>query len=835
MDKYGEIKREGSSCQNSKLSLNIPSKLPSSPRRHNLLNVNNLSLPAAAIERNQETAILQSAVLIEDGIHHRSIHHKIDPTSLRIYRIYNSRCIQWLLGFTVFVSLILAFFEFPTSMSITSDFRFRDVAWHLPQAPCGVTEAIEIICLFVFLADISTRFHLLGWRRFVMQPCLIVYAIAIVVSFLDFIVSVSFCHMRDRRYPESLGYTLRIRRFFRPLFFVMLSRVMRKMSKAIALTFPRILTVLTLLVIHLYVFAMIGLLVFPRPQPILIDSPLPMSVESENSTLFQGENYTTFGAFYDANNISTKNESMNVNISHSITYYPLTAGLKYFSTVFDAFVSLIVLTTASHPDVMVPIYQYNRFSAIYFICFLGIGAYIILNLLIAATYYQFKRLHQGSLQKRFTRRRVAFRAAFTVLARKAQKKRFPGQGNNETVKKDLVRGLLKKATIHKDLVPLMYHHLETMASPLLSWPQFCELFDMAAKRPMPHHRTTHRPYYTRVRLFQWVQYFIRHRFFRYFSYFVNTISVIAITVELQIAYEDTLGRIDSRLAYYNLFFTIYFVVEQILKLIGHGLCGYFRKISNIYECSITFSVLVLQILSIVLYSSPFKVHQPVIDTTSFHILVRLINILILLRLLRVLVQVESLFQLTKFIVNLVKNLCGFFGVIMIVYYTFALLGMELFLDIQGPVQDTSAGDCLEQQCNTHDNFTYVANDFSDFASSVVTLWDVMVVNNWFLFLENFAQNTMLAWWSKIYFVLWWLVSSIICINFFTALVVGTFLSNIEEFYEQQEKNAQESKLDESMEWAENSRKFEESQVALQYESLWVIYISNKLLAVSYLL
>ena len=809
-EKKGKI---GTKETGSKLTANVP--VSSSSSSH-VLNINDLPLPTPA---SQETATFQSAVLIEDGIHERSIHHKIDPTSLKIYRIYHSRCVQWILALVVFVNLILAFFEYPTSVSTTSDFRFRDTSWHLPEPACGATEGIELICLLVILADCVTKLQLIGWRRFIVQPCLLLYGAATVVSFLDLIISVSFCDLRDAGFPVSLGYSLRIRRFFRPLFFVLLSRVMRKMIKAIALTFPRILTVITLLVIHLYVFAMIGLLVFPRPQPIAIDNDmsLPLGSENnivENTTLYNKENSTIFGAYFEVRNTSTENVSKVhfENTSHYVHYIKIEGGLKYFNTVFDAFISLIVLTTASHPDVMVPIYQQNRFSAIYFILFLGIGAYIILNLLIAATYYQFKRLHQQSLQKRLHRRRVAFRAAFTLLARKAQKKRVGRQGtNNDTVTKELVRGLLKKARIHKDLVPQMYHHLETMKSAVLNWPQFCELFDMAVKRRMPHRRTTQRPYYTRIRVFQWLQYFIRHRFFRYFSYLVNLVSVILITIELQIAYEDTLNRIDSRLAYYNLFFAIYFAIELVLKLIGCGFREYFRSYSNIYECLITVTVLLLQVISIVLYSSPLKVREPLSDSTSFHVLIRLINILILLRLLRIMVQVESLFQLTKFIVNLLKNLCGFFGVIVIVYYIFALLGMELFLDIQGPMQDITR-DCLEQQCNTQDNFTYVANDFSDFASSIVTLWDVMVVNNWFIFLENFAQSTMLAWWSKIYFVAWWIVSSIICINFFTALVVGTFLSNIEEFYEEQGK-AQQHKLDGSLEWDGRLQSLEESQVS----------------------
>ena len=206
MDLYADLKPKESTSTEENASISDCSSL---------LNINDLPLPV----NNSETSIIQSAVFIEDGIHHRSIHHKIDPTSLKIYRIYYSRPVRWLLGFVIFINLMLSFFEYPSSMSLSSDYRFRDITWHWPEPGCGVTEGIEIVCLLVFLVDCYTKFYLLGWRRFVRRPWFVLYAVMVVISFVDIIVSLSFCEHRES-FPISLGYTLRIRRFFRPLFFI---------------------------------------------------------------------------------------------------------------------------------------------------------------------------------------------------------------------------------------------------------------------------------------------------------------------------------------------------------------------------------------------------------------------------------------------------------------------------------------------------------------------------------------------------------------------------------------------------------------------------------------
>lgn len=50
----------------------------------------------------------------------------------------------------------LAFIERPSSLSATSDLRYKQCPW---EAPCGLTETIELVCLLTFTLDLATKVH----------------------------------------------------------------------------------------------------------------------------------------------------------------------------------------------------------------------------------------------------------------------------------------------------------------------------------------------------------------------------------------------------------------------------------------------------------------------------------------------------------------------------------------------------------------------------------------------------------------------------------------------------------------------------------------------------
>uniref|UniRef100_A0A8C5FN00 Ion transport domain-containing protein n=1 Tax=Gadus morhua TaxID=8049 RepID=A0A8C5FN00_GADMO len=293
----------------------------------------------------------QAVVFIEDAIHYRSINHRVDASSLRLHRWYYSRLCQWGLGLAIAVVLLLAFVEQPSSLSTSSDPRYRLPPW---EPPCGLTEGIEALCLFIFTLDLAVKSYLIGWEEFRKSKWLMGYTVVIAASIIDWMLSVSM----------ECDEKLRVRRLLRPFFLLQNSSLMKKTLKCIKRTLPEIASVILLLALHLCLFTMIGMLLFAKT-----DEP---------------ERNGEWGLYFR-------------NLPQAITSL------------------LVLLTTANNPDVMIPAYTLNRAYSIFFITFSVFGTYFLMNLLTAIIYNQFRGYLMMSVQTSILRRRLGIRAAFQVL------------------------------------------------------------------------------------------------------------------------------------------------------------------------------------------------------------------------------------------------------------------------------------------------------------------------------------------------------------------------------------------------------------------------------------
>ncbi len=628
----------------------------------------------------------------------------------------------------------------------------------MSEPPCGVTESVELVCLFVFLLDCVARLSLVGRRRFLQQKWLVVYSLLVVLSFVDVFVSTSLCSTMGQ---TSIGATLRIRRFFRPLFFIVPSSIMKKFIKSVGRTIRNILGVFVLLILHIYVFAMIGMLLFPEPINYLPQIPT---------------HNTTNVSQYD--DIPWNDLDGPDNLTNATPSFVHLEGAKYFNSVEDSLVSLLVfLTTANNPDIMTPVYQGSRVSFIYFFLFLSIGLYLILNLFTAAVYSGFRGYLEQSMQSSFFRRRVAFRAAFAVLSQAT-----PTLGAD----RNLVRKLLQRAKISKSQLPAMHTLLETIniESDYLTWDNFKNIFDLCSKVSTTD-ANEEVEYYSRYKLLELIQRLVRNPFFQYFSIFMTFIHVALLTVEMEFDYVGVIKHSNSVLAIANFVYFFYYFLEQALKIAGLGRRGYFLSIANVFEGIVTLLIIVIELIILCKFDLPFK--HKVREPRSYYTFIQLMNLFIVVRLLRVISQFKSVSIAFGSMLEIVKNLRAFAGIIIVIYYLFALLGMAIF-------GENRVLEDLEQAKHashlSYEKLGYFSYNFHDFAATLVLLWNIMVVNNWYIFLDAFSRATGTRF-SQLYFILWWLVSVIVTLNLFISLVIEVFVTRWEAYQGRKEAGSGE--------------------------------------------
>ena len=67
------------------------------------------------------------------------------------------------------------------------------------------------------------------------------------------------------------------------------------------------------------------------------------------------------------------------------------SGMEFFYNFETSYVSMLtLLTTANFPDVMLPSYQINFFCMFFFVTYLIIGLFLLLNILLASVFNKFK-------------------------------------------------------------------------------------------------------------------------------------------------------------------------------------------------------------------------------------------------------------------------------------------------------------------------------------------------------------------------------------------------------------------------------------------------------------
>ncbi|KAJ1078014.1 hypothetical protein K5549_011341 [Capra hircus] len=420
-------------------------------------------------------------------------------------------------------------------------------------------------------------------------------------------------------------------------------------------------------------------------------------------------------------------------------------GSPYFTNILDiAFELYVLVTTANSPDVMIPAYELNWWYSLYFIAYIIINTYIFMSVFLAVVYNNYRKHLKNEIHTLAYLKRHKMTEAFNILKVKV--------GTEFVVKEARWRRLVKVvapgiSSSHLELLLRISDEGQTGHVDKMNFLRLADLLNIrvVAINIKKHPLETWMPRVYQSSTSLLVQKMVQHRIF------VWVYDVIILINAIFIALDEK----DSLISYAEWLFLSLYIIEILLKLYTYEPSAYFGR-KQFWNC--------------VLFPARKYNSQQVLD---------IVLILRILRLLRVIVSIQRFRVIVTTLINIGPTMLTFGGLVLVVYYAFAIIGMEAF---HGKVHflDPGSGSPEAAVCgnpalkdSAFARGRYCKNNFNDLASSLILLTELTVVNQCFALLaDGFALVTRQA--AKLYFIGFHVVVVILIVNIFIAFILEAF-------------------------------------------------------------
>ncbi|KAI5618662.1 two pore channel 3, partial [Silurus asotus] len=494
------------------------------------------------------------------------------------------------------------------------------------------------------------------------------------------------------------------------------------------------------------------------------------------------------------------------------TIYGAPYFTDYLEIVFDLYV---LVTTANSPDVMMPAYNYSSFFAIFFILYIVINTYTFMSVFLAVVYNNYRKYLKEEVRQlvKAKRRKLCF--AFSLL------QEVGVAGENPTVTQTRWNQLVRLvqpgiSNAHRELLwsvcdPQNTGHVEKLV--------FLQLADLLNIQVITLKSRTHPlehwiPYIYLSTFSTLIHRVVQHRVFVYVYDVIILINAVFIGLDEE---NPTVSMAEW------VFLTLY-ILEILLKLYTFEPRTFFAKHQfwNWFDTIIIVSALLATIINTALKSSGGYTSRQILD---------IVFILRVLRLIRVVDTIPRFSAIINTLIKIGAPMLTFGQLILVVYYIFAMVGMELFKGKIYYFEDGSENPahqfCGNILLNGSDfvRNNYCKNNFNDVVSSFILLLELTVVNHIHcvccvldsapLLTEGFTAVTHVS--ARIFFILFHIVVVIIIINIFVAFILEAFFI---------EYMVEKSKLQTALE-----KKIEELSLDHLYHCVFRNHVDNNLVDV----
>ncbi|XP_077192068.1 two pore calcium channel protein 1-like [Paroedura picta] len=436
-------------------------------------------------------------------------------------------------------------------------------------------------------------------------------------------------------------------------------------------------------------------------------------------------------------------------------------GLPYFtdylSIVFDMYV---LVTTANSPDVMMPAYNFSGWYCLFFITYVVINTYIFMSVFLAVVYNNYRKHLKNEIRKLVYMKRRKMVEAFNLLKVK--------EGTEFVIKEDQWKNLIKLvapdiSTSHRELLLRISDEEQKGHVDKKSFVRLADLLNIQVitMKLRSHPLAIWFPHMYNSAFSLFIRSIVQHKGFVWMYDVIILINAVFIALDEE----------NPLISYAEWVFLSLYIAEILLKLYTYEPRTFFARNQfwNWFDTFIIIAALIATVLNTTLKSVSVYNSQQVLD---------IVFILRVLRLIRIIDSIQRFRVIMNTLINIVPTMLTFGGLALVVYYIFAIVGMEIF---HGKVQ-FFAGNTTAQHASYCGNpalkdsvfahSKYCKNNFNNVVSSFIVLMELTVVNQWHVLASGFALVTHEA--AKLYFITFHIVVVIMIINIFVAFILEAF-------------------------------------------------------------
>ncbi|KAM6972478.1 two pore segment channel 3 [Aplochiton taeniatus] len=437
-------------------------------------------------------------------------------------------------------------------------------------------------------------------------------------------------------------------------------------------------------------------------------------------------------------------------------------GSPYFTSYLEIVFELYVLvTTANSPDIMMPAYNSHQLFAVFFILYILVNTYIFMSVFLAVVYNNYKKYLKEEVRQLVRAKRHKMVRAFAVL-----QERVDGEGPavtraswNQLVQ--LVQPDISHA--HRELLWSVSDDSNKGCIGKMAFVQLADLLNIPviAVKSRPHPFHTWLPALYDSAPSRLLRHLVQHRMFVYAYDLIILVNAVFIGLD----------EGNPLIASAEWGFLALYLLEILLKLYTFEPRAFFstHQFWNWFDTVIIVLALVATLINASLKSSGFYSSRQVLD---------IVFILRILRLIRVVDSIERFRSIINTLIKIGPTILTFGQLILVVYYIFAMVGMEIF---KGKIIffDANSTNLTKDYCgnpllkdSAFAKLNYCRNNFNDVVSACILLVELTVVNQWHDILSGFTKVTHES--ARIFFVLFHIVVVIVIINIFVAFVLEAF-------------------------------------------------------------